>query len=132
MNIKLKLLISWIINTLIFLVIGLLIPVAADIEMPLILLFTWVVSPLAAIIVNKKVFERWKLDKASLCLNISFAINLIIVGIYTCFELKSQHTGNDFLDFAGLVFLAFGIGQAVGLIFEFLIQMVGRDVISGK
>jgi len=56
-------------------------------------------------------------------------LNLIFISIYTWIESKQPPIGRDPLDFRGLVFFAFGIGQIFGIVFSYidgLIQYNGR------
>ncbi|HEY9059422.1 MAG TPA: hypothetical protein VIO64_02790 [Pseudobacteroides sp.] len=109
---------------LVYALFGLFIPIMINVEGTNFLLFTWIISPIVAIILVSFILIRLNISKAKAYIIGAFVLNIIYICIYTWLEsLKPRVSieGDLFdFDFRGLVLIVFGIGQIIGLVFTFL------------
>lgn len=111
--------ITYIITTVCYLTLGLVIPILINIEIPLIFIFSWVIAPIVTTILVSYFLKCFKANRTSLYTVLSFTLNLIIILIYTWVESRKPYIEGDFMDFGGLAFLVNGIGQIMGILFSF-------------
>ncbi len=108
--------ISHILMIICYLLLGIGIPVLFNIELPIVLLFCWIIGPVCATLLTSKFLRYMKVYRIKLYMILSFVLNLSYTLIYTWYESKQPHIEGDFMDFRGLIFMMVGVGQIVGII----------------
>lgn len=108
--------------TICYLILGATILIIFDIEIPLpiLVLLTWIIAPVVSAILAFMSTKYLSIKRAKPYIILSFTWNLLCILIYTWIESRQPHIDGDFMDFRGLIFAVYGIGQIVGIIYSAL------------
>lgn len=110
--------------TIWYLIFGATILIVFDIEipLPLLVLLTWIIAPVVSTKLSFLSTKYLNINRAKPYIVVSFTLNLLIILIYTWIESRRPYIDGDFMDFRGLIFLVYGIGQIVGIVFSILFK----------
>ena len=108
-----------------YLLIGIKLPMSMQYDKTGMLVFGWLLGPLACVVISYEILKRFKVEKIGAYLAVSFALNGLLLIVMS---LKDIFNPGMFSDLVLIVLFYYGIGQVFGIIYTLLYHKIFRKM----